>query len=229
MVIIAGRVNASARKIVSGWSRRTSAISHSQNGTDFVRDLVGWSPYYRPNFFANTPDILHEYLQQGGPPAFHARLVLAATLSPTYGIYSGFEAFENVPVRAGSEEYLDSEKYEVRQRALDGELLPLVRTLNELRRTHPSLQRLGQRFFDASNEQLLAYGKQWEDDAVIVCVNLDASAEQVGSVDVHGDLGLPASFSALDLLRRTRHDWHVGQNGIRLPPGGAVMLHVLGQ
>ena len=70
--------------------------------------------------FANTPDILHEYLQVGGPPAFEARLVLAATLSPSYGIYSGYESFENVPVRAGSEEYLDSEKYEVKGRALDG-------------------------------------------------------------------------------------------------------------
>ena len=72
--------------------------------------------FYRPNFFANTPDILHEYLQRGGRPAFEARLVLAATLSPSYGIYSGFEHFENVPVREGSEEYLDSEKYEVKKR-----------------------------------------------------------------------------------------------------------------
>jgi starch synthase (maltosyl-transferring) len=193
----------------------------------YLTELTGeMAEYYRPNFFANTPDILHEYLQQGGPPAFHARLVLAATLSPTYGIYSGFEAFENVAVREGSEEYLDSEKYELKRRALDGELLPLVRTLNELRRTHPSLQRLGQRFFDASNEQLLAYAKQWEEDAMIVCVNLDPAAEQVGSVDVHGDLGLAASFSAVDLLTDTRHDWHVGPNGVQLPPGGAVILHV---
>ena len=71
--------------------------------------------YFRPNFFANTPDILHEYLQRGGPAAFEARLVLAATLSPSYGIYSGYEHFENVPVREGSEEYLDSEKYEVEE------------------------------------------------------------------------------------------------------------------
>ena len=76
--------------------------------------------YYRPNFFVNTPDILHEYLQEGGPPAFEARLVLAATLSPSYGIYSGYERFENVPVRPGSEEYLDSEKYEVKERRSTG-------------------------------------------------------------------------------------------------------------
>src|SRR5207244_1216196 len=91
-----------------------------------------WPQYYRPNFFVNTPDILHEYLQHGGPPAFASRLVLAATLSPSYGIYSGYELFENAPVRPGSEEYLDSEKYEVKQRALDGPLLPLVRRLNAI-------------------------------------------------------------------------------------------------
>ena len=80
----------------------------------YVRDLTedGLPETFRPNFFANTPDILHEYLQQGGRPAFEARLVLAAALSPSYGIYSGFESCENVPVAVGSEEYLDSEKYE---------------------------------------------------------------------------------------------------------------------
>ena len=73
--------------------------------------------YFRPNFFVNTPDILSEYLQHGGPAGFPVRLVLAATLSPTYGVYSGFESFEHVAVRPGSEEYLDSEKYEVQQPA----------------------------------------------------------------------------------------------------------------
>ena len=82
--------------------------------TEYVSELAysGEQEYFRPNFFANTPDILHEYLQHGGRPAFEARLVLAATLSPSYGIYSGYENFENVPVRPGSEEYLHSEKYE---------------------------------------------------------------------------------------------------------------------
>ena len=80
---------------------------------EYVEQLLAWTEFYRPNAFVNTPDILHEYLQVGGPPAFEARLVLAATLSPSYGIYSGFESFENMAVAAGSEEYLDSEKYEV--------------------------------------------------------------------------------------------------------------------
>ena len=78
-----------------------------------------WRTIFRPNFFANTPDILHEFLQRGGPPAFRIRLLLAGTLSPLYGIYSGFELSENVPVREGSEEYLDSEKYQVRVRDLE--------------------------------------------------------------------------------------------------------------
>ena len=83
---------------------------------ELVEQFRDWSAFLRPNLWPNTPDILHATLQQGGRPAFECRLVLAATLSPSYGIYSGYEACENVPVRPGSEEYLDSEKYEVRER-----------------------------------------------------------------------------------------------------------------
>ncbi|MDQ3768582.1 MAG: alpha-1,4-glucan--maltose-1-phosphate maltosyltransferase, partial [Actinomycetota bacterium] len=116
---------------------------------------------YRPNFFANTPDILHAYLQEGGPPAFAIRLVLAATLSPSYGIYSGFERFENIPARPGSEEYLDSEKYQVRQRTLDGPLLPLVRALNQARRAHPALHHLSNvTFLDTQTDGLIAFHKR---------------------------------------------------------------------
>ena len=127
---------------------------------EFLHQQLEWSAYYRPNFFANTPDILHEYLQQGGRPAFELRLVLAATLSPSYGIYSGFEHFENVPVAHGSEEYLDSEKYEVKQRALDGPLLRLVRRLNEMRRAEPALQRFDNlRLLDTHGEAVFAYSR----------------------------------------------------------------------
>ena len=119
--------------------------------------------YFRPNFFANTPDILHAYLQHGGPAAFAVRLLLAATLSPSYGIYSGYEHYENVPVREGSEEYLDSEKYEVKQRALDGPLLPLVQRLNTIRRENPALQQLTNlAFLETENEALIAYVKRAE-------------------------------------------------------------------
>ena len=109
---------------------------------ELMGQLLDWREFYRPNVFTNTPDILHEYLQRGGRPAFEARLVLAATLSPSYGIYSGFEHCENVPVREGSEEYLNSEKYELKKRALDGPLLPLVAALNAARRENAALQRL---------------------------------------------------------------------------------------
>ena len=95
--------------------------------TEYVDELA-WGPereYFRPNFFTNTHDILNAYLVHGGPAAFYTRFVLAATLSPTYGIYSGYEHYENVPLEEGSEEYLNSEKYELKQRALDGPMLPV--------------------------------------------------------------------------------------------------------
>src|SRR5262249_57192368 len=101
---------------------------------EFVEQVRSWERFYRPNFFANTPDILHAYLQAGGPPAFAARLVLAGTLSPAYGIYSGFEWFENTPVRPGSEGDLGSEKYEIKGRALDGPLPPMRRRRHRRRR-----------------------------------------------------------------------------------------------
>ena len=137
--------------------------------------------FFRPNFFVNTPDILHEYLQRGGRPAFEARLVLGATLSPSYGIYSGFEHVENVPLREGSEEYLDSEKYEVKKRTLDGPLLPLVRALNEARRANPALQRLDNlEFLETEQEQLIAYVKRERSNVVFCVVNLDPAAAQEG-------------------------------------------------
>ena len=128
---------------------------------EFVDQVLGWKLFDRPNMFANTPDILHEYLQVGGQPAFEARLVLAATLSPSYGIYSGYESYENVPVRTGSEEYLDSEKYEVKKRTLDGPLLPLVGApLNEIRRAEPALQRMeGLQWLETESDQLIAFAK----------------------------------------------------------------------
>jgi starch synthase (maltosyl-transferring) len=181
--------------------------------------------YFRPNFFANTPDILHEYLQQGGRPAFEARLVLAATLSPSYGIYSGFEHGENVPVREGSEEYLDSEKYQLRRRRLDGPLLPLVRRLNAIRRENPVFRRLANiEFLETEPDQLLAYLKREEDALVIVCVNLDPLAEREGVVVLPAALGLPPSHTVVDLLDGRRHQWRIGRNYIRLGPGKAHVL-----
>jgi starch synthase (maltosyl-transferring) len=194
---------------------------------EFLRQLLGWTDFYRPNFFVNTPDILHEYLQSGGRPAFEARLVLAATLSPSYGIYSGYENCENVPVKPGSEEYLDSEKYELKRRKLEGPLLPLVKRLNEIRRANRSLQRLENvRFLETANEQLIAFSKQDDADTVIVCVNLDPGSAQEGLLTVPGALDLPPSFVVQDLLTDETYAWQVGGNYVRLAPGASHLMHV---
>ena len=187
----------------------------------YVTELAhsGVELFLRANFFANTPDILHEYLQDGGPPAFRARLVLAATLSPSYGIYSGFENFENVPLRPGSEEYLDSEKYELKQRSLDGPLLPLVAKLNEIRRGHPAFQRFDNiAFLEVENESLIAYAKIDRGETVVVVVNLDPRRAQEGVVIVPSRLGLPPAFEVIDLLGGERFSWRLGRNFVRLDP-----------
>jgi len=175
----------------------------------------------------NTPDILHEYLQEGGRPAFEARLVLAATLSPSYGIYSGYEACENVPVRAGSEEYLASEKYEVKRRTLKGPLLPLIRRLNEIRRAHPALQRFANlTWLETHSEDIVAYAKTEGADVVIIVVNLDPAEPREGLCIVPPELGLPGAFTAVDLLADSTHRWRTGRNYVGLPPGGAHVIVV---
>jgi starch synthase (maltosyl-transferring) len=184
--------------------------------------------FFRPNFFANTPDILHEYLQRGGPPAFEARLVLAATLSPAYGIYSGFEGFENVPAAEGSEEYLNSEKYEVKKRKLDGALLPLVGRLNAIRREHEPLQHLRELdFLESEQEQLVAYARRHGRETVLVCVNLDPFTPHEGVVQIPVHLGLPPAFEVRDLLAGETYRWRIGRNYVRLEPGKAHVLEVL--
>ena len=183
--------------------------------------------YFRPNFFANTPDILSDYLVQGGPAAFYIRHVLAATLSPTYGIYSGFEHYENVPREPGSEEYLDSEKYEIKSRKLDGPMLPFIQRINEIRHEHPALQHLTNlHFLDAENDAIVAFAKRWGDDTVIVVVNIDPHHAQEGTAVVPYELGLPPAFAVEDLLSGERFDWRLGRNYVRLDPFHRV-AHVL--
>ena len=188
---------------------------------EYVEELARapQSEYLRPNFFTNTPDILSEYLQHGGPPAFAARLLLAATLSPSYGIYSGFESFESAPRHEGSEEYLNSEKYEIRSRRLDGPLLGMVGTLNRVRRAHPALQRLENiAFLPVENDALLAYVKRADGETLIVVVNVDPHQTQEGIVVVPGELGLPPAFATEDLLDGERYSWRLGRNYVRLDP-----------
>ncbi|MEZ5102069.1 MAG: hypothetical protein R3C15_20155 [Thermoleophilia bacterium] len=196
--------------------------------TEYVEELAGETAgYLRPNFFANTPDILHHSLVEGGRPAFEARLVLAATLSPSYGIYSGFEHCENVPVRPGSEEYLHSEKYEAHDRRLDGPLLPLIGRVNAFRREHPALQRLeGVTFLETHQESLLAYARHHGDDVVLCVVNLDPHRAHEGLVVVPPELGLPAAFTVHDVVSDERHRWLVGGNYVRLDPA-VFPAHVL--
>jgi len=190
--------------------------------TQYVSELAhsGEQEYFRPNFFTNTQDILHAYLQHGGPAAFEARLVLASTLSPTYGIYSGFEHFENTPLREGSEEYLNSEKYEIKKRELDGPLLPMIAQLNYIRRENPALQELSNiTFLETANEALIAYAKQTSHNTLIVVVNIDPHQGQEGIALVPASLGTPPSFTAHDLLTDERYQWRIGPNFVRLEPG----------
>ena len=197
--------------------------------TEFFTELSrpDVAAFFRPNLFANTPDILHAYLQQGGPDAFRARLVLAATLGPSYGIYSGFEHFERVPVRTGSEEYLDSEKYETKRRHLDGPLLDMVGALNAIRRSQPSLRRIGPlRFLETENDELIAYAKGTGARTVVCVVNLDPSSRQVGLIHLPPETGLTERFAVTDLLSSAIYDWRVGGNYVALNPGAAHVMAI---
>jgi starch synthase (maltosyl-transferring) len=159
---------------------------------EYLEELSGpAAAYMRPNFFANTPDILHAYLQHGGPAAFEVRAVLAAMLSPSWGIYSGYELCEHTPVRPGSEEYLDSEKYQYRprdwaqaQRPPDG-IAPLITRLNAIRNAHPATHWLRNlRFHHADQPDLICFSKRSprDEDTVLVVVNLDPHAPREATV-----------------------------------------------
>ncbi|MEU4800674.1 alpha-1,4-glucan--maltose-1-phosphate maltosyltransferase, partial [Streptomyces sp. NPDC023327] len=201
---------------------------------DCLTDLsVETAAYLRPNLFVNTPDILHAYLQEGGRPAFEVRAVLAATLSPTWGLYSGFELCENTAAAPGSEEYLDSEKYQLRPRdwaAAEREgrtIAPLITTLNGIRRRHRALHLLRNLHFHRSdNDALIVYSKRDGEDLVVVVANLDPHHTQEGTVFLDlGRLGLDrhASVPVRDELSGETYRWG-GANYVRLGPGGAHVL-----
>jgi starch synthase (maltosyl-transferring) len=199
--------------------------------TGYLRELAGpAAAYMRPNFFANTPDILHEYLQHGGPPAFKIRAVLAAMLSPSWGIYSGYELCENIPLRPGSEEYMDSEKYQYRPRdwaaAERGPagIAPFITRLNNIRKTHPALHWLRNlRFHHADQPELLCFSKRTGTDTVLVAVNLDPHRPREATVWLDtGALGVPpgSAFIVTDELTGDSYRW--GQaNYVRLDPAWA--------
>ncbi|HEX9540855.1 MAG TPA: maltotransferase domain-containing protein [Streptosporangiaceae bacterium] len=198
--------------------------------TEYMLELAGpAAAYMRPNFFANTPDILHEYLQHGGPPAFKIRAVLAALLSPSWGIYSGYELSENTPLRPGSEEYLNSEKYGYRPRdwaqAEIGPhgIAPFVRQLNAIRKAHPALHWLRNlRFHHVDQPDLLCFSKRrsQDGDTVLVVVNLDPHQAHEATVWLDlAALGMEghAEFVVTDELSGLAYRW--GQaNYVRLDP-----------
>jgi starch synthase (maltosyl-transferring) len=181
----------------------------------------------RPNLFVNTPDILHAYLQYGGPAAFKIRATIAATASPTWGVYSGYELFEHVAVRPGSEEYLDSEKYQIRIRDWKGAeaagrtLSPYLTRLNQIRREHRSLQLLRNLTVHSSeDDSILVYSKSAGDDHIVVVVNVDphATRETIVHLDMPA-LGMDwhDRFEVHDEL--TGQSWTWGErNYVRLDP-----------
>ncbi|GAA3794855.1 alpha-1,4-glucan--maltose-1-phosphate maltosyltransferase [Streptomyces phyllanthi] len=206
--------------------------SSKEEVESYLSELAGLNgeesaAYLRPNLFVNTPDILHAYLQYGGRPAFAVRAVLAAMAGPTWGMYSGFELYENVPAGPGSEEYLDSEKYQYRPRDWEGRqaagdsLVPLIRTLNELRRAHPALHQLRTlRFHRTDNDAVLCFSKRDDTDWVLVVLNLDphGAREATVSLDLPA-LGLDRSdaFQVYDELSGETYHWG-RDNYVRLDP-----------
>ncbi|WP_018655390.1 alpha-1,4-glucan--maltose-1-phosphate maltosyltransferase [Actinomadura flavalba] len=194
----------------------------------YFGELTGDASFYmRPNAFVNTPDILHEYLVHGGRPAFEIRAVLAALLSPTWGVYSGYELIENTPVRPGSEEYRDSEKYQYRPRdweAAEREgrtIAPLITRLNAFRRAHPALRRLrGLTFHDPDQGEFLCFSRRDGDDVVLAVVNLNPHQPRETTVRLDlPALGVPPgeTFTVTDELTGASYTW--GEfNYVRLDP-----------
>lgn len=205
--------------------------------TEFGQEIAAKADEARPNLFVNTPDILHESLQHGGPGMFALRAALAATLAPAWGVYSGYELYEHVAVRPGSEEYLDSEKYQLRPRRFDearrrGESLePWLTALNRIRRAHPALQQLRNiTFHHVDNDAIIAYSKfdPTTGDCVLTVVNLNPYGAEEGMIW----LDMPAvgrdwhdHISVYDEVSGEQYSW--GQtNFVRLEPWRAV-AHIL--
>ena len=205
--------------------------------TEFGQEIAAKADEARPNLFVNTPDILHETLQHGGPGMFALRAALAATLAPSWGVYSGYELYEHVPLRPGSEEYLDSEKYQLRPRRFDearrrGESLePWIATLNRIRRAHPALQQLRNiHFHHIDNDALIAYSKfdPRTGDSVLTVINLNPFGAEQGTIW----LDMPAlghewhdQLTVFDEVSGAQYSW--GQaNFVRLEPWRAV-AHIL--
>ncbi len=198
-----------------------------QELVDYVTELTTTAPreFYRPHFFVNTPDINPPYLQTSGRPGFRIRAVLAATLSGLFGVYSGFELCESAAL-PGREEYLDSEKYEIRPRDYNapGNIVADITLLNRLRRAHPALQtHLNTRFLPAYNDNIIYYAKPEPDGTgmILVMVNLDPHQPQEANFELPlWEFGIPddGRIAVHDLVGGYRFEWHGKTQWIRLDP-----------
>ncbi|MCK8677540.1 alpha-1,4-glucan--maltose-1-phosphate maltosyltransferase [Streptomyces lichenis] len=207
-----------------------------QELTEYLTELSReTAAYMRPNFFVNTPDILPGYLQHGGRNAFMVRAVLAATMSPTWGMYAGYELCENTPLKQGGEEYLDSEKYEIKVRdweAAEREgrtITPLVTDLNRIRRRNAALRQLRSvHFHHADNDAVIAFSKRSGSNIVLTVVNLDPRHTQEATVSLDmPELGLDWHESVPVRDELTGETYHWGRaNYVRLEPG-VTPAHVL--
>jgi starch synthase (maltosyl-transferring) len=194
---------------------------------DYLTELTQGekAEYFRAHFFANTPDILPPILQQGGAPAFKMRLVLAATLSSLYGIYSGYELCENAAI-PGTEEYVDSEKYEIKVRDWDapGNIRAYVTCLNRIRRENRALSEYRNLvFYESGNDHVLCYGKRSADgtNAVVVVVNLDPFGAHEARLWLPLEtlgIGSDESFQAHELVTDARHLWRGPAQHVHLDP-----------
>ena len=202
---------------------RTTKNELIDYATEVSRDT---SAFFRPNFWVNTPDILPFHLQSGNPAIFAIRAALAATLSPSWGMYAGYELFEHRRFKEGGEEYLDSEKYEIKVRDWDGAtkreltLAPFVAQLNKIRRNNIALQRLRNlRFHQSDNEAILAYSKREGDNLILIVVNLDPSFAQESTIHWNlSDLSIDSEhFAVVDLIDGTKYDWSA-HTYVRLDP-----------
>jgi starch synthase (maltosyl-transferring) len=206
---------------------------------DYFTELTATSlrEFFRPNVWPNTPDILHDVLQRGGRPAFEARFVLAATLAATYGIYGpAFELGEHEPMEPGSEEYRDSEKYQLRHWDLerDDSLAPLISRVNGIRQAHPALQSNdGLAFHAIDDDSLIAYSKGTPDrsDVILTIVNLDPQRAHAATLELPlGELGIDehAPYEALDLLNGGTYRWQGPHNRVEIDPvtGPAQILQL---
>ena len=191
---------------------RTSKSELTEYGREVAQQT---SAFFRPNFWVNTPDINPFHLQSGNPAMFALRAVLASTLSPSWGMYAGYEIYEHRPFKEGGEEYLDSEKYEIKVRDWDGAtkkgltLAPFITQLNAIRKANPALHQLRNLVFhNTESEAIIAYSKREGKNLILVVVNLDPSFAQ-GTI-VHWDmnaLGLEGTFAVKDLLDGKSFDW----------------------